>query len=646
MTSLRRSTVFACALAACAPLTNQGPDASLPDAAPPAVDAASADAAAPNVMLPVEIVRPDASVADAAPLPSNERCASMDEVGLDSLRVLDAPPQVLTYERRAIVPTSDTSGAFCAGRERGDAHNDAHVKFTAPRGGLWRLIAEGEGLRSMLVVRRCETAFGSACVEQQSALAGAQLRTSLSAELDVQQGESFEIALDGCEPGARCEWTVRAERWDRLRCASGGEGPPCGESQRCAVDAGGQRFVCEDVILASRVEDLEIERAEALVDRASGSLLVDARYAGPVVGRASLIVDRWHMEDRAEQLPTTRLLASEALDRGRWSVVLDAIDPRAVGAALWFSTDRATIRRTVRFAPWSRPALGQRCSDDPRDRCAPGAICEEGVCRAAAPSIRLASAWSDRRQPSLGLRVTGVAAPRQTLWLQLESRVGDAPWRAAPYRVAVSGASAIDPRFEWEQRELDAPANATEVRVTLQDLAGRTIDQRAAPVQRKRVVGLAIDCASAELQCDEGLACARDSHGARCRPAIASPTACSAPAALRWRPIGDRARVSGVGYGAGTAIDASMACTSPVDARDVRVSFVAPADGRYRFVGRSVAELVATRSCDESVCVRGGWGEVTLIERTMTAGEPWLFSVRPQQRSGEFSVEMQREPSP
>jgi hypothetical protein len=156
------------------------------------------------------------------------------------------------------------------------------------------------------------------------------------------------------------------------------------------------------------------------------------------------------------------------------------------------------------------------------------------------------------------------------------------------------------------------------------------------------VLGLAGDCGLIGAACDAGLECQLDSHGQRCRPALAVPTACVAPDAFEWSPREDASRITGEGYGVSSSIDPARACEQPVHERDLRVSFVAPSDGRYQFVGRAIAELVATRSCEQSVCSRGAWGDVSFFEREMRRGERWLFSVRPVQRAGEFWVEMRR----
>lgn len=564
----------------------------------------------------------------------------MKELGAPTQRVLDAPAQVLTFARGGLVPASDTSSASCAGRASGDGLDDVHVAFRAPRAGLWRLRAEGEGLRSLLAVRRCETETGAFCVEQRSRLHGAALRNAIELEVDMQEGETFELALDGCDPSTRCEWAVRAERWDGLRCADASSSAfACGASQRCSADADGRRFVCEDVILADREENLALDRVSASIDRESRALLVDARFAGPVEGSAYLVVDRWILSDETELAPATRILANERIRGGRLTAIVGEIDPRVVGAALWFSTDRATIRRTVRFEPWLRRAVGQPCSDDPIEQCARSAACDEGVCvSAAAPALREARAWSDGRSASIGLRAVGVAVPGESLWARVESRVGAAPWSSAS-RALVRGSWERAARFVYNNNAVESVAGATEARITLVDASDRTLEQRVLTIARKAVIGVADACSGPDVQCADGLACERDSHGARCRPAIAQRTECRAPAATPWRPLGDRARITGFGYD-GDAIDPARACVSGVRARGTPVSFVAPADGHYRFVGRSVAELVATRACEEAACGRGEAGEVTLLEREMRAGEAWIFDVRPVPRAGEFWVEM------
>ncbi|MDP3276708.1 MAG: hypothetical protein Q8Q09_16030 [Deltaproteobacteria bacterium] len=631
---------------ACAPLPIEP---SLPDAQ---VHEAGPDAAADSVTPPTVDAGPDAADAvppvDAAPLPpipADPRCETLAELATEAHRVVSAPSAVLTYAMGGILADQDhpIEAEGCS-RFRAEG-GDTSVRFTAPRAGTWRFVAEGMGLSLMRIRRGCT----NSCSDAQSAMTGASLSPRITNTWSVQQGETIEIVMDGCPSGTTCAFSLRAERWGALTCRD----DSCPSAHTCQVEREeSPRVTCVPTLDLRTAERFRVRTLTVETDATTGQGWLGGALNDGADWRLRVSVTRWLLADGSSVTPPT----PEYLDE-TW-VRLGAIepfafalrDPRYVGAELALSGHRATETYTVRFTPWRRPALGEPCVvGDVATQCVAPMHChsETSRCVTTAPlTMDTLRAFQSRSEPYVRLRVTG-SLTAATPTGRAEVRAGAGPWVASTYPFyqvypLVRGRS----EFALERSAHFSEQPWTEARLTLTDTAGHTVS-RTVPIEPTREVGLTERCGALDTSCAAPLECAYGDDGAqRCMPRQTRDL-CSLGETvwpLRWTPTEARSEITASGYGSPSAIALTDACVPTAQHRELPtdVLFEAPVSGRYRFSTESVAELRHHTLCTQIACEAGGWTTPIVFERTVRTGEPLLLSLRPFQRAGRVVVRAER----
>lgn len=585
----------------------------------------------------------DANATPLEPLPADPRCASLDELALAVNQVTGA--LVPTYERSGLVAMRDSSSGRC-GQDFGDSGDDSSVKFTAPRSGSWRFTAVGRGI-STLVVRRGCSATG-ACLASNAALRGDDLINRVTSELSLQQGETVEISADGCPAGARCSVAFRAERWGSLRCYA----EACPQNHECSVQSDDSpRVSCSPTIDLREAPQINVRAISAQLDAQSQRFVFDLELDPGSFWYLTTRVDRWMLADGTFVTPAPGAYTVFSVDmrNGRGVPLTVAVpDARYVGAEFAMLGHRATARSIVRFTPWRRPSLGERCSaTDLHALCVAGARCDErtSTCvRAERLEVTSASVFHGDTFAFRGV-VRGVRGDRsvRVLIAGLDER---GVWRDASYPGFVPARSDLRTEFESDLYASLPEGRYTHARIVLDDGASRSSPMIVA-IEAPRTALAGERCEAADVVCASGLACVSAVTGQRCEPpAQRDPCALDrATWAPEWAPRTDTSVIEGFGYGSASQLDPAYACGSqerrswtPTD-----VVFVAPRAARYRFEGRGLSELKSLTLCTQQDCQgASAWDSVLTVSRELREGERFLLSLATFPRAGLVTVRAKR----
>lgn len=594
---------------------------------------------------------PDAAVIEDArpldPLPVDPRCDAFDELALEANRVAGA--LVSTYERSGLVAAANNDRTSCGGADFDNVGDDVTIKFTAPRSGSWKFVAAGRGVTTLRVRRAC--ALSNSCVGATSSMRGRDLDSSMQTELSLQQGETVELTVDGCPAGARCAVSIRAERWGRAVCYSGA----CPERTECSLESDDSpRFSCRPTVDLRQAQQIDVRSISAQVDAQSRHFLFDLELDPGAFWYLTVRVERWLLEDGSSvaAVPGNYTIFSTHVNQGRAAPALVALpDARYVGAEFSLIGDRATVRRTVRFDRWTRPAVGDRCTPgDLHTLCVAGARCdrESNTC-VRAERLEIASATVFRNDVGAGFRgvIRGVI-DTQNVTVRAAGLDERGVWREATYAGFIGGRRSIVTEFETTVQAALPEGRYSRARIVLADGVAQSAPVFVA-INEPRVVGAGESCAETDTTCASGLACEYGPNSLRCEPPQRRDP-CDlehASWAARWSPSADESVsvIEGFGYGSRSQLPATSACIAgerwsftPND-----VVFVAPRAGRYRFEARGITELKTLSLCTQQDCQGAtAWDSVLVVHRELREGQRFLFTFATFPRVGQFSLRAKR----
>jgi len=631
------SLLLALVSTGCAMSAGPGAPSSPTDASP--TDASSPPADAPSPTCP-----PRASF----PLPA--ACGALPELALAANAVAGSPD---TFAHSALRPTQNTHRPGCAAEPWQDGA-DARVRFAAPRAGVWRFTASGDGLLSLDAERDCATSL--ACTGQPD-VHGPHASTTLTLDVPVQRGETLALTLDGCPAGAVCPYTLRAQWIGALSCDFLGDA----------------RQVCADARLQCALDPCDPERFRCLDASVARATMTSGRILYDAAEPRAYLVGRARVPNGAASIART---GSTVL--GRW--VPGAASPPSFGATVSFgpvvdgsaefvgvyTRVPAGVTRGVMWLyddlpveghpgidapvePWDPPAAGDAC--DPSSfltRCAVGLRCviegARGTCRApAAVEVTGLRAWRDAPHRSLTLEVNGYGLGQhvQRYDVTVLDRGGAALARLAdvvaattveppsnvPFRTTFDLAAQFVPDGAGGSARFRVPMGAARVRVVARDQSGAESAPVDAAVTDVAVTPLGGSCVAVSTGCAEGLTCERTTSGvarARCAPSEAPRRCYLQPGTPTWAPParGGTYAVSGVAH----AVGAVVRCYGGRTPRYTRLEFVAPTAGAYTFELRGLHAIELNAACSpggtDTVCVVASPGAATASASvTLAAGQ-------------------------
>jgi hypothetical protein len=557
--------------------------------------------------------------------------------GLTELAEHPTSRSALSFALTDLRATRNQHGPACTGGTPWQDRADARVRFTAPRGGLWRFTATGGELWSLDARRDCVTSL--ACTGY-AEVHGPELSTTLTLDVPVQRGESIAVTLDGCPEGGNCAYALRAQWIGTLSCdLSPQTRQVCAnESEHCAIDpCDAERFRC---VPANRAWP-ELISARALHERAStrtwfvGQVRVPegstrASVTGAtLMGRSNDAAQR-HFGTGARLGPVVNGVAEFwAL----YSQTPGGVNPVGLGRAIvWLYDGRPNENHPGLDIPveiWAPRTVRQRCNQDVfTERCAPGLECSgtEGVGTCLVPGaveITALRAWRDPLRASLPveIEVRGVGRHIQTYDIALldaggtvlDQRTGitqataeESPW-GVNFRTSFDLAQSYGRAPDGSFSRLSITAAVTRIRVTARDQNNTMSAPREAVVMVPTIVPLGGMCGAASVACDAGLACTERSSTvvSRCVPAQPERLCSLASQVPTWAPQGRGVTLTleGIAQGIGGIAPCYSGRTPP----STLLEFVAPVTGSYTFVGGNMKAIDVATRCDgraeSSVCV-------------------------------------------
>lgn len=579
--------------------------------------------------------------------PPANTCAPVSgpTLGATETRVAESAPGVSTFAIESIEASQDRVQPTCS-RLPWVNGGDATVRFVAPTGGRWRITARGAGLHALSARRGCRADVGCAVFDDYT---GANIREHIVLDLQAQRGEPFDLSLDGCPSGTRCQYSITAERVGALACPLPEN--VCAGRATCALDpCDRERFVCEPQPERATLEAIGLEGVSLRLDASSRAALLTGRASMWPRGLAShrdVLFVEWLAAD-GTAMGTPDIVSALVLREG--VIVPASINarPMAARARLWFGAANAPFGRPpaerdrgstlVDVTPWVRVAAGGACVQgsletlcETRHRCVAAAAGGGGASTCVASSdlaIQESSAFAHLRTRTLRISATGTtpARPVTQLSVSLLDASGAIVFVRNNQFATNSSADRNDGAFAVEARisavPMDALARATTARIT----AIARDSTESAPVdiavRAARELGAAESCAAIDEACVQGFDCNRvgSSESMVCEPAPPARPCGVAPSAGVWSPPG-----SGTHLLTGNAIHwgGTIDCDASRSVHEINVEFVAPTTGRYRFEPEGLRSLEMRLTCEQTQCLREA--ALAPIEVDLRAGQRLLL---------------------